>query len=279
MKRGYVHKTGFTASQGHAHETPFRHLAFRVWVQVLVIESYGLCDNALSVPFVRCRMSNCAATDCDDRRPALHTSLLVPTFHLESNHAVLFWHGRLGQHVSARSHDSSPQGAFCSEQRPGAHTGAPAASSGAQSHAWGFTTINRLRFPSWLQESLRTGSSGRQYVDIRFNSKTPAQARLVFESSGDTLHVYSLPPQRSPRGAAAGGMAVRSNSWSSTDSMDAGGVGDIPAAGSKPDQHPGRPAATALAIGDGRAEVLDFNLWEVVRASTAAPTFFPGRYS
>ena len=49
----------------------------------------------------------------------LHTSLLIPTFHLGTNHAVMFWH----------KHSSYPQ------QR-----------------SWGYSTISRMQAPDWMRE-------------------------------------------------------------------------------------------------------------------------------
>jgi hypothetical protein len=206
--------------------------------------------------------------------------LLVPTFHLESNHAVLFWHRNVRQGVTtttltAADDDTSSAAASSSK---GTRQKLP---GGTRIPAWGFTTINRLRPPPWLLKNLteETGSRGRRFVDIKFDDSAPTQARLVFESSGDTLHVYSEPP----RGAHL------HDSMSSADSIvlrpaaaadDVGmGQDQLPGGSGSDQQSSGRTAATATAIPrvrDGRAEVLDFEIWDVVRASTAAPTYFPG---
>ena len=181
-------------------------------------------------------------SDCGHDRPGgLHTSLLIPTFHIQLNRAVMFWH----RHAPC-----------------------------AESHVWGYSTINRLRPRTALPEQQQAAIAMAPVVVATYENHSDDDSSDAGSTSNGRAGADQLHDSGLQGASASGGLAPR---MSSTGLVTGYGVQD----GKLQDSQAALPGGDMAFKLEQDGNVLhvynvDFPLWRIVRASTAAPTFFPG---
>jgi len=180
-------------------------------------------------------------SDCGHDMPGgLHTSLLIPTFHIQLNRAVMFWH----RHAPS-----------------------------ALGHVWGYSTINRLRPRTALPDQQQAAITTAPVVVAAYDNHSDDDSTSASSTSSGHAGAGHLHDSGLQGASVSGGLAPQ---LSSTGLVTGYGVQD----GKLQDSQ------AALSGGDMAFQLeqdgnvlhvynVDFPLWCIVRASTAAPTFFP----